>query len=488
MRCSADKLRRDALRIWQAGVDAVRADRLVRAHLRVEGRTLAIGHQRLGLDSIERIAVVGAGKAGAAMAAAVEEALGPRLMDQKRLVGWVNVPEDCVRPLRRIHLHGARPPGVNEPTQAGVCGAEEILRIVGSLGPDDLCLCLISGGGSALLPAPVEPVTLEDKLAVTRHLSAAGANILELNTVRKQLSRIKGGGLARACRAGRLVTLVISDVLGDPLDVIASGPTAPDTSTAEAALEILDRFHAAEAGISPRVFEGLRRGKGVRTVFQGIHRQRPTPPENSSDPFSRSENAPEPFVVLGNNATAVDAAGREAERLGYAPAMTSAPQSEGPAEQIGRHLAEMALRMRGGQGPDCLISGGEPVVTLVDASRRGLGGRNQQLVLAALAHLADDGAGGIVLLSGGTDGEDGPTDAAGAVVDPEVLAAAKRHGLDPADFLARNDAYHFFEPLGALIKTGPTQTNVCDLRVVLVDPRGKTGTGRKSAPPVRPLA
>jgi len=454
---SPDQLRRDALRIWQAGVEAVRADRLVRAHLRVEP-TLVIGDQRLDLDSIGRIAVVGAGKAGAAMAAAVEEAFGPRLMDQKQLVGWVNVPEDCVRPLRRIHLHGARPPGVNEPTQAGVEGAEEILRIVGSLGPDDLCLCLISGGGSALLPAPVEGITLEDKLAVTRHLSAAGANIQQLNTVRKQLSRIKGGGLARACRAGRLVTLIVSDVLGDPLDAIASGPTVPDTSTPEAALEVLERFHAREAGISARVFAFLKRGQDSFPAILG---------PNVSP--AREEKSPDPFLVIGNNATAVDAAGREAERLGYAPAMASARQSEGPAEKVGRHLAEMALRMRDGPGPDCLVSGGEPVVMLVDAARRGLGGRNQQLVLAALERLADDGAAGIVLLSGGTDGEDGPTDAAGAFLDAEVLAAAKQRGLDPADFLARNDAYRFFEPLGALIKTGPTHTNVCDLRVVVVD-------------------
>jgi hydroxypyruvate reductase len=337
-------------------------------------------------------------------------------------------------------------------------GAEEILRIVGSLGPDDLCLCLISGGGSALLPAPVEGITLEDKLAVTRHLSAAGANIQQLNTVRKQLSRIKGGGLARACRAGRLVTLIVSDVLGDPLDAIASGPTVPDTSTPEAALEVLERFHAREAGISPRVFEFLKRGQNYFSAALS--------PNVSPD---RQKKSSDPFYVIGNNAAAVDAAGREAERLGYAPAMASDRQSEGPAEKVGRHLAEMALRMRDGPGPDCLVSGGEPVVMLVDAARRGLGGRNQQLVLAALERLADDGAAGIVLLSGGTDGEDGPTDAAGAFHDAEVLAAAKQRGLDPADFLARNDAYRFFEPLGALIKTGPTHTNVCDLRVVVVD-------------------
>jgi hydroxypyruvate reductase len=463
-----DQLRRDALQIWQAGVDAVGSERLVRSALRVEGRTLLVGDDRLDLDRIGRIAVVGAGKAGAGMAAAVEDVLGPRLMDEKQLAGWVNVPEDCVRPLARIRLHGSRPPGVNEPTEAGAAGATEILRLVASLSPSDLCLCLISGGGSALMPAPVEGITLADKLAVTRHLSAAGANIEELNTVRKQLSRIKGGGLARACCAGRLVALLISDVLGDPLDVIASGPTVHDWSTPEAALAVLDRFRAAEAGISPRVFEHLERKRGQNYFpsafpFHGNLLGCPDT-KKSSDPFSHVTN-----LVIGNNATAVDAAGQEAVRLGYSPAMVSARNSEGHAEEVGRHLAGMARRMRDESGPDCLVSGGEPVVKLVEAARRGLGGRNQQLVLAAAEVLWDDAAQGLVLLSGGTDGEDGPTDAAGALLDAEVLQAARLRGFDPRDFLARNDAYHFFAPLGSLIHTGPTHTNVCDLRVVVVN-------------------
>ena len=174
-------------------------------------------------------------------------------------------------------------------------------------------------------------------------------------------------------------------------------------------------------------------------------------------------------LIIGNNATAVDAAGRAAERLGYSPALHSARRSEGQAEAVGRDLAEQALRMRSGPGPDCLVSGGEPVVKLIDARRRGLGGRNQQLALAAAERLWEDGATGLGLLSGGTDGEDGPTDAAGAIVDASVIAAARRLGLSPAACLARNDAYHFFDPLDALLRTGPTHTNVCDLRVVVVD-------------------
>lgn len=442
------RLRHDALRIWHAAIDAVRSETLVHSALRVEGPNLQVGADSIRLDLIRRIAVVGAGKAGAGMAAAVEDVLGERLMEEKKLAGWVNVPEDCVRMLRRIHLHGARPAGVNEPTAAGAAGAAEILRLVGSLRSDDLCLCLISGGGSALMPAPAEAITLDDKLAVTRHLSAAGANIEELNTVRKQLSRIKGEGLARVCRAGRLVSLIISDVLGDPLDVIASGPTVPDRSTPEAALAVLEKFDAQAAGISSAVLDYLRR-------------KQKTPPPPAT---CRVTN-----LIIGNNATAVDAAGVEAERLGYSPACQSAIRSEGPAEQVGVHLAQMARKMRTQPGPDCLVSGGEPVVRLAPSERRGLGGRSQQLVLAAAAVLTDEGAEGIALLSGGTDGEDGPTDAAGAVLDASIVQAAKALGLDPTDYLARNDAYHFFEPLDGLIKTGPTNTNVCDVRVMVVD-------------------
>ncbi len=443
-----DQLRRDALQIWQAGVDAVRCERLVPAALRVDGSTLYFGDESLSLEPIRRIIVIGAGKAGAGMAAEVENVLGPRLMEEKQLTGWVNVPGDCVRELQRIKLHAARPPGVNEPTAAGADGAREILRLVESAGPDDLCLCLISGGGSALMPAPVEGISLDDKLTVTQYLSAAGANIEQLNTVRKQLSRIKGGGLMRACRAGRLLSLIISDVLGDPLDVIASGPTVEDTSTAEAAVQVLDAFAARNSEIRPEVFDYLEQ------------KQQTEPPR----PTCQVTN-----LIIGNNATAVDAAGMEAERLGYSHAMISAKRSEGPAEEVGRHLAAMAQKMRGEPGPNCLISGGEPVVTLVDKAIRGQGGRNQQLVLAALHHLSNDGAARITLLSGGTDGEDGPTDAAGAIIDQTVLEAARRQNLDPADHLARNDAYNFFRPLDALIKTGPTHTNVCDVRIVVVD-------------------
>jgi glycerate 2-kinase len=441
-----EQRRRDALAIWLAGVDAVRSDRLVREQVRVEDRWLEIADRRFDLTAIRRIVVVGAGKAGAGMAAGFEAALGPRWLAEKQVSGWINVPENCVRPLERIHLHAARAAGVNEPSPQGVLGSEQILRLVESLSADDLCVTLISGGGSALLPLPTGEITLDDKLAVTRYLSAAGANIEELNAVRKQLSVIKGGGLARACRAGELVALVISDVLGDPLDLIASGPTVESDPSPARALEVLERYKARAGGISERVYRTL---------------------ETLREP-QRTATCTVTNSVIGNNGTAVAAATEKAVQLGYATESTWAERPEGSAEDIGCGLADHARVMRHRPGHNCLVSGGEPTVKLAPAERRGLGGRNQQLVLAAAERLTTKVA-GILILSGGTDGEDGPTDAAGAFVDETMLDEAVRRGLACGDYLRRNDAYHWFEPLGGLMKTGPTDTNVCDVRVVLVD-------------------
>ena len=459
-RRTAEQLRSDALRIWHAGVAAVDSRRLVREAIRRDGDSLVIGDEEFPIAGIGRIIVVGCGKAGAGMAAGVEDALGEELAREKRLTGWVNVPADCVGHLQFIRLHGARPAGKNEPTEAGIAGTKEILSLVSSAEANDLVLVLISGGGSALMPAPIDGVSLADKQAVTRFLSGAGADIGALNTVRKSLSLVKGGGLARACRAERLVTLIISDVLGDPLDVIASGPTVESTTTAADALLVLAKFGAEQRPELAPIFAALRARVAADAAGDsetGAAMERP--------PACRVTN-----VIIGNNAVAVDAAGVEAEKLGYSHAMLSATTSEGAAEAVGRHLADMAIGMRRGPGPDCLITGGEPTVKLADEQVRGKGGRNQQLVLAAMERLLEAGMEtGIVMLSGGTDGEDGPTDAAGAIVDAALLAEYAGRRAELTDFLTRNDAYHFFLPHGDLIKTGPTHTNVCDLRVVVVD-------------------
>lgn len=440
----------DALRIWRAGVAAVAPERLLGEAIRLEDSLLTIETTRgdgvdLHLPTEGRLVVVGGGKAGAGMARGFEAALEP-LVRAGRVEGLLSVPADCVGPTEAIRLVGGRPPGVNEPRAEGAAATAEMLRLVSEASSDDVVVCLLSGGGSALLPAPAEGLTLEDKIAVARQLSAAGATIDELNAVRQHLSRVKGGGLARACRAGRLVTLVISDVLGDPLDLIASGPTIEPDATPADALAILDRLGLIGEPSLARVVAALR--------------------AKSSKP-----NAPPATdattLVLANNATAVDAAGVEAERLGYSHAMDCATKSEGPAEEVGRRLAQMAERMRDAaepSEPDCLITGGEPTVTLAPPDIRGKGGRNQQLALAALQELGD--CHGVALVSGGTDGEDGPTDAAGATIDDRI--AAKLAGADLADTLRRNDAYPLFESAGALLQTGPTHTNVCDLRVVTV--------------------
>ncbi|HEY1066550.1 MAG TPA: DUF4147 domain-containing protein, partial [Pirellulales bacterium] len=450
----------DALAIWQAGLAAVDSERLVREAIVVRDGVLHIGAESIDLAGVRRIEVVGAGKAGAGMAAGVEAALGADLLREKQVSGWLNVPADCVRSLSAIHLHPARPAGVNEPTEGGAAGTEEILRRVAALEENDLCLCLISGGGSALLPAPAAGLSIADKQRVIRFLSGAGATIQELNGVRKRLSRVKGGGLARACRAGRLIVLVISDVTGDPLDIIASGPTVVDSGDAREALAILDRFGARQAGVPESVFAVLE--------------QRVAEPP--SPPTCRISHQ-----VIGSNRTAVEAAVAEAQRLGYRTQGEPAVDPEGDADGVGRKLIRRMWE-NSVQSYQCLVTGGEPVVSLPPAESRGRGGRNQQLVLAALeeaiAHRASRDPSApepterrFALLSGGTDGEDGPTDAAGAWIDAQLVAQVAEQASTVRDALARCDAYSYFDRLGALVRTGPTHTNVMDLRVLCIGPQ-----------------
>ncbi|MHC4879326.1 MAG: DUF4147 domain-containing protein, partial [Planctomycetota bacterium] len=290
-------LRDTAIAVWKAGVAAVDSERLIRQNVSITDGQLSVVDQSFDVSELGRVVVVGAGKAGAGMAAAVEAVFAEAGLTD-RLEGWVNVPADCVRPLSRIHLHAARPAGVNEPTAEGVAGAERILEVVAGLRENDLCLVLLSGGGSALLPAPLDGISLEDKQVVTRLLMHGGATIGELNCVRKQLSQIKGGGLARAAAQGRMISLIISDVIGDPLDVIASGPTVSDPSTPQQALDVLRRIVADRDRIPAAVVEALedvaRRGEqGTPIVIEVANR------------------------ILGSNAVAVSAAAERARELGY---------------------------------------------------------------------------------------------------------------------------------------------------------------------------
>lgn len=429
--------REHALAIWNAAVDAVRPEPLVRAAVEAEP----------WIREAARVLVVGAGKAGPGMGAGLEAALADRL---DRVVGVVNVPAGMSAPLKRVRLHAARAAGVNEPTAEGVAGAEEMLRLLQSAGPDDVAVCLLSGGGSALLPAPAEGVSLADKLAVTRLLHRCGATIDEMNCVRKHLSRVKGGRLAEAFRGKRLVSFIVSDVVGDPLDVIASGPTAPDPSTFADALQVLLKYDLGEA-TPPAVLHYLE--AGCRGTF----------PETPKSVPANVENR-----VIGNNRVALDAAKQKAEALGY-HVLDLGSFVEGETRHVATALAGVVrgIKREGFplKPPACILLGGETTVTLGD--NPGKGGRNQEFVLAVLAKLGAE-LKGVTVASGGTDGEDGPTDAAGAVADASTLKEMTRQQLAPDDFLRRHDAYHFFKGVGGLIRCGLTGTNVMDVRVILV--------------------
>jgi len=444
---------RDAEMIWRAGVAAVDSSHLVSTVVQRLGTNLRICGEDFELTSLRQLVVVGAGKASSGMARGLEEALGTDLVDEK-VTGWVNVPGDCVIPLRRIHLHEARP-GLNEPTEAGVVGSQRILELVSGLGSDDLCLVLLSGGGSALLPLPVPGIGLADKQAVTRTLSRNGATIQELNAVRKRLSLIKGGGLVRGAPAGRIIALIISDVVGDPLDVIASGPTVCDHGTAADALAVLQRFRERTADDS----------EIPASIWMELQRQ-------------AADNNPAipPTVIcrnciIGNNETALKAAIEQARQLGY-DVRSLGSGRQGVARDVGVELAEKCLAVRHDSvtTPSCLIGGGEPTVQLVPTTRPRKGGRNQELALSALCRLWNEEMEGIAILSGGTDGEDGPTDAAGALCSAAVRDAARTARLDPFDALSINDSYTFFAAAAGLLKTGPTHTNVMDLQIAVVRP------------------
>jgi glycerate 2-kinase len=434
-------LRDHAIGIWRSAVDAVRPEPLLRAAL-AEPRLAAM------LRSAPRILVLGAGKAGGAMSEAVEAVLAEQI---DRIEGWVNVPEGTTGGTRKIHLHPARPAGSNHPTAAGVEGANRMLQLASSAGPEDVALCLLSGGGSALLPAPADGVTLEDKQAVTKLLHACGATIQEMNCVRKHLSAIKGGRLAEAFRGKAMTSLIISDVVGDPLDVIASGPTAPDPTTFADAWHILERFGLADR-IPPAVKNRLR--SGMAGAIAETCKSLPACVENR---------------ILGNNALALVAAEAEARRRGFG-VLNLGSFIEGETREVAVAMAGIIRSIRDSGNPMpppvCILSGGETTVTL--GSTSGKGGRNQEFTLALLHKLGQGEMRNIALVSGGTDGEDGPTDAAGAVADETTWPAATALRLSPAAFLVGHDAYPFFDRVGGLLRTGLTQTNVMDVRVILI--------------------
>jgi hydroxypyruvate reductase len=469
------RLREDLAAVRDAALAAVRPERLVAdrlgivvGELLVDGRPLApplaVGRGR--------IAIVGGGKAAAGMAAGLVDVLAAGGVAAQRITGVVSVPGGSGRRLGEVEIRATRPPAENLPTPAVVAATREMLALVATLGPEDLAVAVVSGGGSALVAAPRQGITLEDKIAITRFLSGAAADITELNIVRQAASDVKGGGLARACTAGRLLVLVLSDVIGDPLGVIASGPCMPVAAPAAAALAVLERFGALD--VAP-TFTAMLRAEAPRAESTAAPADR-----SATGVCAGSWTTPQgcrvEHVLLGTNATAVEAASQAAERLGYEVTIRpAAPGTSEPAEHVGRRLAREGLALveatRADGRPRAIIEGGEAVVQL--PADHGRGGRNQQTVAAALADRLVSGAcwpPNLLVASLGTDGEDGPTAAAGGLADAVVAAMIRERGLDPAAAVARCDALPLLEATGGLVVTGPTGTNVADVRIVLARP------------------
>ncbi len=437
------QLRNDGMDFFTHALRAVDPVEAVKRCLKVEGGDLTVDGKAYSLRDYDHIYVTGAGKAGASMALAVEAILGDRITK-----GVINVKYGHVSQLKRVKLNEVGHP---IPDEKGVSGSEEIAELLEQLGENDLAICLISGGGSALLPAPAQGISLEDKQRITNLLLECGANINEINAIRKHISKLKGGGLARLAYPSTLVALILSDVVGDPLDVIASGPTVPDKSTFGDCMGILRKYDLLD-----RIPESIR-----ARFKRGIQGEIEETPKAGNPIFEKTHN-----VIIGSNIIAVKAAEQRARELGYHPLILST-YIEGETREVAKVHAAIAkeiIKTNHPIGPPaCIISGGETTVTI---RGKGLGGRNQEFVLAAALDIQE--LKGVVVLSAGTDGTDGPTDAAGAIADANTIRRAHELGLDATAHLNDNDSYHFFEKIGDLLITGPTNTNVMDLRLILV--------------------
>jgi hydroxypyruvate reductase len=441
-RGSRTRLRRAAREILGEALRAADPSRLVEKHLRVRRGVLEAAGLRFAAGR-GRVLLVAAGKAAVPMARAAERALGPWLS------GGVAVTSVEAPDLERVLVRSASHP---VPDSRGLAAAREIEDLVSELGRDDLLIVLLSGGASALLPAPAEGLTLDDKQCTTSGLLRGGATIHELNSVRKHLSRLKGGGLARAAAPARVLTLVLSDVVGDDLSTIASGPTVPDPTTHADALAVL--AHRGLLGEVPRA---------VRAHLEaGARGEVPETPKPGERIFRRVATQ-----VIGSTRLSVAAAAREARRQGLRPIVLTT-RLEGEAREAARVLVailrEAVETAHPSARPVCLLAGGETTVTVVGS---GQGGRNQEMAVSAAEALAGFPAPAVVA-SFGTDGIDGMSDAAGGVVDDRTTTRAAALGLaPPRAFLAANDTRNFLGPLGDLIVTGPTGTNVCDVVLLL---------------------
>lgn len=439
-----DKLRIDARAIIDACLAAVDPEEAVKRFVWLEGDDLVVAPGlRIALGEVGRIFLVGAGKGTAPMVRALESILGDRIE-----AGAICVKYGHGLVLTRTTVLEAGHP---LPDAAGEAAAHEIMKIVQQAGPRDLVISCISGGGSALLPAPVQGVTLADKQDLTNKLLASGATIHEINALRKHLSLSKGGNLMKLAYPARVINLMLSDVAGDDMDTIASGPFVPDESTYRQALEILERYDLL-LRVPQAIVEHLRSGAAGLV---------PETPKHGDEIFQRAVN-----VIVGSNIQSLCAGLEKARKLGYNSLILSST-IEGDTAEVARIHAAIAREIRATGNPivapACILSGGE---TTVVVKGTGLGGRNQEFVLNLVCLAA--GIPDSLFASIGTDGTDGPTDAAGAVVDSRTLARARDLGLDPKEFASNSDSYNFFNPLGDLIVTGPTRTNVMDVRICLL--------------------
>jgi glycerate 2-kinase len=440
-----DRLARQlALRALDETVLSANPNRVMTENVKLKGFQLLVKNDRYDLTKIERIFVVGGGKACARMAYGLEKILGDRITE-----GYVNIPQGTggTYPTQRIELNESSHP---LPDQAGVKGAQRMKELVRDAGKHDLIVCMISGGGSSLMPLPRRGVRLREKHTVTKALLKAGANINELNAVRKHLSDIKGGWLAKSVDSAQIITLILSDVVGDPLGVIASGPTAPDHTTFSDAILVLKKYKLWE-----------RAPQGVRKVLmKGKAGRIPETPKPDDEVFGRVRH-----FVLFNNRQACEAAVSYLKRRGVPTAILSSAM-EGEANQVGRSLGsilrEMTIWDSPVAKPSAFVVGGETTVTV---RGKGVGGRNQEVALGAALRIPT--VEGVVVASIGTDGVDGPTDAAGAIVDGRTLSRANAHEMEAEKFLADNNSYRFFSKLGDLVLTGPTGTNVNDVAVIV---------------------
>jgi hydroxypyruvate reductase len=438
-----ERKRRD--QVWDilsAALAAVDPAQAIRQNVSLEGDSLRIGQRSYDLSSYERIFVAGGGKAGSPMVAAIEEILGQRIT-----AGLVNVKHGYLPPeaadVQRVEIVQAGHP---TPDEAGRRGAERMVEMLSNLTERDLVICLISGGGSALMTLPQPTISLADVQALTGALLRCGATINEINAVRKHISRIKGGQLARLVHPAQVASLILSDVVGNPLDVIASGPTVPDTTTFAQAYGVLEKYDLLDK-VPTSIVEHLAAGVADKI---------PDTPKEGEVVFATVYN-----LIVGSNEIAARAALNQAQESGFNTQLLST-YVEGEAREVAKVLAAVAKEMaQSGQPiprPACLVVGGETTVTIAG---EGKGGRNQEMALAAA--LAIEGWEDVMVVTLATDGTDGPTDAAGGVATGETVTWARELGLDPEEYLADNDSYHFLEALGELIVTGPTNTNVNDL-------------------------